>query len=300
MRQYWNYFKIYYIIFAVLLVLTGIVALVRFLPAEEKGRQNMECPVERVYDYADVLTAEEENALREQIAEAEERIECDLVLVTIRESVLDIYGYEENTDVNWEAAIERYADDFYDENLYGYNMVHGDGAILVDNWYEGEMGSHFGTCGKVYETYSTYMIEDLLDDVYYWIETDPYEAYKAYIEHVVQEMTWDEGGAYESTVGVGGCFMIALIPSLIYLVVHLKSKEGKKTTSVNTYVDQENNGAPRFVVRRDELIDKRVTSRKIETSSSGGSSSGGRSYSGGGGGHRSSSGVSHGGGSRRR
>ena len=303
MKQYFNYFKIFFIILAVMLVITGVVALIRYVPKTEgEGRQNSECSTERVYDYADVLTADEEEALRRQIAETEEKIACDLVLVTLKESVLENYGYTENTDANWEDAMERYADDFYDENLYGYNKVYGDGAILVDNWYEGEAGSHFGTCGSVYETYSVSMINDLLDDVYWWVESDPYEAYKAYIEHVEETMSWEDDSAYGTSISVGACFLIGLIPAIIFIMSHLKNKEGLKTTTLNTYVDREKNGAPRFLVQRDELIDKRVTSRKIETNNSSGgrsSYSGGRS-SGGGGGHRSSSGVRHGGGSRRR
>ena len=50
-------------------------------------RGNSQEPTERVYDYADVLTDEEEQSLREYIAECEEKIQADIVIVTISESV---------------------------------------------------------------------------------------------------------------------------------------------------------------------------------------------------------------------
>ncbi|MBE5867688.1 MAG: TPM domain-containing protein [Lachnospiraceae bacterium] len=300
MKQYFKYFGIFYILFAVLLVITGVVWVFRTVSWENplQERQNNLCSQERVFDYADVLTTQEENALRKQIAEAEKKIACDLVLVTLKESVLGKYGYLENTDTNWEKAIERYADDFFEQNQYGYDEVYGDGAILIDNWYEGEMGSHFGTYGAVYETYSVGMIEDLLDDVYFRIDGSPYQAYKAYIEHVQEKMSPSSNS--RPSISVAACFMIGLIPALIYIVIHLKNKEGKKTTNLNTYIDNEIGGAPRFVVQRDDLVNQYITSRRIPRNSGSGVGAGGRAVGGRGGSHRNSSGRVSGGGSRRR
>lgn len=59
LKQYIHYFRIWFIIVAVLIVLAGVLAGVN--AAGAKGiRQNNASPEERVYDYADVLTDEEE------------------------------------------------------------------------------------------------------------------------------------------------------------------------------------------------------------------------------------------------
>ena len=50
-------------------------------------RTNNEAPTERVYDYADVLTDQEEADLRRYIAETEKKLHIDIVLVTFSQSV---------------------------------------------------------------------------------------------------------------------------------------------------------------------------------------------------------------------
>lgn len=293
MKQYFSYFKIWFIILGVLAVLAGGAAIVK---SSINDRSNYRAPEERVYDYADVLTDSEEEDLRKLIADREKRIGCDIVLVTINESVLERYGFTENTDSNWEYCMQTYADDFYDEHRYGYNAdFEGDGVLLLDNWYEGENGSEKGswlsTSGKVYRRYSTRMINSLLDDVYNLVEKSPYRAYRAYIEDIYHEMGDDN--SLGSMMNPFALFIISLIVAVIFVVTNLKVKEGTKTTVASTYVE---NGSIRFNVKQDKLVNKFVTSRVIQTSSD----SGGSSHSGGGGGHRSSSGASHGGGGRRR
>lgn len=297
MKQYIKYFRVGFILLGVCAVITlvvGVAQLFKKEPIIERG--NTHAPIERVYDYADVLTDEEEENLRNYIAKVERKIHHDVVLVTLNESVLNMYGYEENTDYNWDAAITTYADDFYDYKYYGYNEAMGDGVILVDNWYEGEKGSKFSTAGNAYEVYTYYMVDEVLDAVYDIVEYDPYRAYMAYVETVARHLS-PRDNSFEITIPPMIIFVVALIPAIIFIVVHLKNSEGKKTTTSSTYVDQKAM-IPRFIVKRDDFINKSVTSVRIDTSSS----SGGSSRSGGGraGGHRSSSGRSHGGGSRRR
>ena len=84
---------------------------------------------------------------------------------------------------------------------------------------------------------------------------------------------------------------VAAVAAVIFIVSHMKTKEGEKTTGATTYVQ---NGSVQFTVMRDELINKHVTSVAYNPSSGSGG------HSGGGGRHVSSGGVSHGGGGRRR
>lgn len=295
MKQYFSYFKWLFIILGVMAVITGVVG-IGHMAGSSYVRKNNEAPAQRVYDYADVLSDSEEEKLAELIAKREAQIGCDIVLVTIRESVLEKYGFSENTDANWEKAMMNYADDFYDENGYGFNKsFEGDGVLLLHNWYEGENGSEKGswlsTSGRVYEHYTRSMINKVLDDVYYEAKDNPYRAYRLYIEDVYKEMS-----GKSSSVNLNPILLFAgsLIAAGVFIATHLKGKQGEKTTVASTYVE---NGSVRFNDQRDELVNKYVTSRVIPSNT--GSGGGGGSHSGGAGGHISSSGASHGGGGRR-
>lgn len=280
MKKYFSYFKILFIVIGILFV--GMVVITAASNTEEYTRRNDEAPEQRVYDYAKVLSKSEEEQLEELIAKREDQIGCDIVLVTIDESVTEIYG-----NSNWEYCMMNYADDFYDQNEFGYNMVHGDGVLLLDNWDKEEGGSWLSTCGKVYDHYSYSMIDKVLDDVYDKVLDNPYLAYKSYVENVYREMS-GTGVTINPLVG-----LIAAVASCgIFVSTHMKSKDGTKTTTATTYVE---NNSIKYNVKRDELVNKYVTSRVIPQSSGGGGGSSGRA-----GGHRSSGGVRHGGGGRRR
>lgn len=287
MKQYFSYFKYLFIILGAFIVLTGSASIIRAVSGSGYTRNNEQAPYQRVFDYAGVLSDEEEIKLTELIAKRELQIGCDLVLVTINESLYEKYEITEDTDTNWENCMMNYADDFYDENQFGFDQAHGDGALLLDNWYTGEKGSWLSTSGRVYEKYTYSMIDNVLDDVYNKVEFDPYAAYKAYINDVYKDM---DGKIME--LSVLPLFIISLISALIFMVMHLKGSSGTKTTSASTYVEL---GSTKFNVSSDELVNKYVTSRVIpkNTTSSGGQS--GRA-----GGHVSRGGHSHGGGGRRR
>ena len=287
-RQYLKYFRIWFIITGVFVALGlffGVASLFSGEEEENPERQNMSAPKERVYDFADVLTDAEEKNLREYISRKEPLIQADIVLVTIKEDV-------ESGAYGWETAMMNYADDFYDQKLYGYDAVNGNGVLLLDNWYDGQAGSWLSTCGNVYYRFGDYEINRVLDAVYYGLDDGAYEAYLDYIDTVYFLMA-DEGQTESASLSLGMILGLPFIVALIYALVNLRQSKAKVTTQANTYVE---GGRPVMRVSRDDFIRKHVVTRRIETSS--GSRSGG--HSGGGGGHRSSGGVSHGGGGRRR
>ncbi|MBO4338167.1 MAG: TPM domain-containing protein [Lachnospiraceae bacterium] len=237
-------------------------------------RNNNDCLTdERVFDEADLLSDAQEQALREQIALAQEQCHCDIVLVTLNQ---EISG-------QWE-GIRDWADDFYDNNAFGYNKPHGDGAVLVDNWYS--FGDYNGdmwlsTSGKAEDKYSSSDIDDLLDDVCEDVNDDPYKAYSIYVEEFTKHMRSGTPEAMKLP-----WFLVALISvviAVLYFFINYYTKPAKDTTTPYTYVT---GGKPIEESRRDTFITKTVHKRKIETSSS----------SGGGGHHISSGGFSHGGG----
>ena len=86
---------------------------------------------QRIYDYADYYTDEEENELQELCSEAAEELESDFVIVTTE-------------DFEGKTATE-YADDFYDYNGFGYG-ADATGFLLVFNMEERELA--VSNCGE--------------------------------------------------------------------------------------------------------------------------------------------------------
>lgn len=301
LRQYFKYFKIWFIIAGVLAVVTIAAAVVHFATAKTV-RGNSQDPAERVFDYADVLTEEEEQSLRDHIAECEEKIQADIVVVTMSESVEydlrdsnlpEVFHAQEIGSTDWETAMRNLADNFYDYSNFGYDKVHGNGVLLLDNWYEGQKGSWLSTCGNVYDYFGDYEIDRTLTIVDNYIDESPYRAYMGYIDYVTRTM---EESKESVPMSVAPWILTGVIVALVYALVNLKQTKAKDTTTANQYVEGKK---PKINNTRDQYLRKNVVTRRIETNSgSGGHSSG---HSGGhGGSHHSSSGVSHGGGGHRR
>lgn len=138
-------------------------------------RQNTESPEERVYDYADVLTDEEEELLREYIAVYEEQKAMDIVIVILDEDMEDLMG------MDWDEAMQEYAEDFYDDNKFGYDEPYGDGVLLLDNWYAGQAGSWITTAGRLADEYTADDLQLVFDVMFSQIEDDPFAAYSTFV-----------------------------------------------------------------------------------------------------------------------
>lgn len=280
-KQYFKYFGIWFVIFGILfLVWLALVAGKMLVKLPE--RSNLEAPAERVYDYANVLTNEEEDKLRAYIAKKEKQTQMDIVLVTINEDVKsDAYS--------WENAMMNRADDFYDENLYGYNAVHGDGVLLLDNWYEEQGGSWFSAAGRAEPRFDGYEAQMVVDAVYKYATTNPYKAYKAYVDTACGFMS----GSNRTVIPVWVILIVPIVIAVIYACGKSKQKKAGDTTRTTEYVE---GNKPVMNQVRDDFLRKSVITTHIQTSS-GSSGRGGRS---GGSSHISRSGVRHSGAGRRR
>ena len=292
-NQYLHFFRIWFIVLGILFVVAILAALAKYMLRTPMERRNMQAPTERVYDYADMLTEEEEDKLRNLIAEKEAQIGCDLILVTMCQPVEGSQAKEEYNYryTNWEMNMQDLADDFYDNNLYGFDAPYGDGALILDNSYSGQEGTHLSTSGRIFARFGNYEIDQALNRVDKYIDSDPYKAYSSCINYIADKMS-----GKNSEAG-GMVLLLALFVPIIaagsFVATHLRSKEGKNTTTATTYIA---GGKPVINQQRDDFVRKHVTQRRIQTSSS----SGGGHSSGHGGAHRSSGGHSHGGGSHRR
>ena len=148
------------------------------LTSTESNRTNHESPEERVFDYADVLTDEEEDKLRSYIAEREEACSMDIVLLILEEDVESTMGLE------WDLAMQTRAEEFYDDNKFGYNQVYGDGVLLLDNWYPDQAGSWILTSGKQSDEFTDAHLSEIFDQMFAIINDDPCEAYRLFVEMI--------------------------------------------------------------------------------------------------------------------
>ena len=274
MKLYLKHFRIFFIILIVCAVITAcFVGYRRKNPPVENVRGNTECLQQnRVFDYGELLTEEEEAELEALIAQRQDECACDIVLVTLKEPV----------DDQWN-GLRDWADDFYDQNLFGYDMAHGDGALLVDNWYS--FGDYNGdtwlsTSGRVESSYSSQDIDELLDDVCERVNDNPYEAYRLYVNELAGHMN---GGIRNARLPLAAVIILSLLIAIGYFLYHFYAKPAKDTTTPLTYVTS---GQPVQESREDRFLHKSVHKHRIETDSGGG----------GGGHHISSGGFSHGGG----
>lgn len=276
MKNYFKHFRFAFIAIIVLAVVYAGVSIAMGSGKKEYVRINNQCEqTERVFDYADKLTDEQEKELRSLIAEKEDEIGCDIVLVVV-----------EDSSILSDQKMMNYADDFYDNHKFGYNEPWGDGALLLDNWARDELGyayTWFSTSGRVENRYSASDIDELIDDVCSKVNEDPYSAYRTYVESLSSTMR-REGEAVN--ISWGAIFLVAAILTIVYIVAGVFHNKGKKTTKANTYVA---GGHADFHDKRDIFVTKHTTSRRIESSSGGGGghhiSSGGHSHGGGGGRH---------------
>lgn len=288
MKEYFHYFKWLYIALGVLLLILAGISISQWSAAKIAyyDRTNTECTTtERVFDYADVLTDRQEEKLRKLIAKREKQTGCDIILITLEESLKD-YAREIEPDVSYDQFVRVYAEQFYEENNFGYDKANGDGVLLIDNWYredDGRIYTWLCTTGKVKEAYDAEGIDHLLDNVYLFVEDNPYRAYKTYVNDFYHDMR----GMMAGDMYLPGYFswLVGLLAAIIFVAVNWRSRKGEKTTTATTYVS---GGSPTFKVRQDRFLRKSVVTHKIQTNNSshgggGGHSSGG--HSGGGGSH---------------
>ena len=288
-KRFFRYFRVWIIIAVVAVGVFGFLKIVHKEPVQDVAqRNNSKAPEQRVYDFAEVLTSDEEARLEREIAEYEKMGTCDLVLVTIDQSV---GGTSDNV---WDDGMLNYADTFYNENFFGYDQPLGDGVLFLDNWYhmgrdDSQAGSWLSTSGKMEYAIGANeerAVKRVFDK---GLEISAVEAYSRALKKIA---TYGVDGRKSLQIPWLIVLAIPVIVAVIYAFANMKQVPGKDTTSPTTYVP---GGLCEMRTKRDEFIRKNVTRVKIETSSSGRGGGGGGSY-----GHHVTGGVSHGGGGFRR
>jgi len=243
---------------------------------------------EKVYDFAELFTPEEENKLYNYINDFIDKYEIDMAIVT--------------TEENDKGVAETYADDFYDYNGFGIGPTY-DGLLLLIDMDTRTM--HISTTGQAILIYDDYRIESMLDNAYYHISNQDY--YKTAYNFIIDSENYIKMGIPSSNEGyeidINGDyvrkkgafpffgFLIAslIISGIFILIAKSRHKVVKKATEAKNYLIR---GSLSLTQSSDRFVNSHTSTIYVpKTSSSGGS--GGSST------HRGSSGRSHGGGSRR-
>ena len=221
---------------------------------------------EKVYDFADLFTDEEEQQLYTKITNYINEYNLDLAVVTI----------DENNKTPRE-----YADDFYD-----YNDFNQQGGILflidMDN-----RKIYMSTTGQAIKMYNDYRINTVLDEVYtYMSDEEYYEGTSNYIDKISdyakKGVPTSNNEEKSLTSSIFMSLLIGLIGTAIIMAILIfKNKMVRKATTAREYL---NKNSIKIQNMGEILISSNTTKHEIDHSSSGSST------------HTGSSGSSHGGG----
>lgn len=229
-------------------------------------------PSQKVYDYAALFSASEQQELYRQVCQFIDAYQLDMAIVTI--------------DDDEGMSSMAYADDFFDYNGFGIGEDY-DGLLLLLNMDYREIW--ISTCGLGIDYFSDAAIERMLDSIYEeMVDGDYFGAGRVFISEASR---WAAGqGSYrlavEEWLGIsllGGAIATLIIIGVMYLM-HRQSLPA--AASLQHYLV----GAVTLTHQVDTFMHTHTSRTAIPKSNS----SGGGSST-----HRSSSGRSHGGGGRR-
>ena len=269
----------------------------------------------KVYDLANLFTLDEVEALEKEANSLAQTYQIDVGIVT-------------TDDANGKSAME-YADDFYDENDFGYGNAK-DGLLLLIDMDNREVYISTSVLGEEY--FTDLRISNMLDSTYNYVSNGDY--YNAASDFLVQVKNYLDKGIISNQysterpfsdpredyndpymqeispqrkpfttssgtplttqsilLSVAASLLGAfLIAIVIRTAVHYSYKNPRCTTPQTRPDDL----SIRYTEKEDRFVTSHTTRVKIQTDTNGGHGSSGRSST-----HSSSSGRSHGGGGRK-
>lgn len=226
----------------------------------------------KIYDYANLITKDEEEALYNKVQEFINKYDMDMAIVTINS--------------NPKSSSMAYADDFYDYNNFGKGTNKTGLLFLIDMQ---NRNMWISTTGDAINIYTDSRINTILDYTYDKISN---EDYNGCAEQFIDKASYFAnkgltGGSKVVTVPKMICnsLIFAGLVTIFFICIGLAThRKPKKKKEASNYITQ----PLKLSNKLDTFLDKHVSKVKIETSSSSGGSST----------HSGSSGTSHGGGGR--
>ncbi len=226
-----------------------------------------------VFDKAGLLTDTEKANLESRIEQISAEKQVAIVILTV-----------DDAEGKSQVAV---ADDFYDQNGFGYGGSQGPGILYLIDMDNRQL--HISTAGTAITYFTDARIDKILDDAQPEVVDGDYGAScDAFLDGVEKYMNLDPNA--KEPMGVFGVLVRLLIAIaaggvVTFLMVHQSG--GKVTVNANNYfVSSSANLLDKKDVFRNRTVSRRVIP-KDNDNDGGGSST-----------HTSSGGVSHGGGSR--
>ena len=231
-------------------------------------RNNTECTLtQRVFDDADVLTDEEEKKLEDLIAEKEELIGGDIVLMTTKDASLDTME-----------KLRDYAQNYYKENKIGWDKPAGSGAIYIDDWET--RYTWLATRGTVKDKLSKDNTDYIVDKTNDIVNKDPYKAYTRLINLLAEET--QKSPIFHINISPLWVALGSLVAAIAFVVFQLSGAVGRDTVKKSTYVKKD---GVKLNDKQDIFLHSHVTRTKRETESSSSDCSGTDDFGGSGGSH---------------
>ena len=240
---------------------------------------------QKIYDFSNVLTDEEEQKLTERMHNFTEKYKIDIVILT------DNYQYTEDSQNT------TFATDFYDYNDFGINYEKYDGVMLFRNTYEQNPYFDAYSFGNAQLYFYDTRLSNTLDYIYDDIHSEAYysgfnkfidKMEEYYNEGKLTDYYVDESGFlqkqktasyYLKMIGLSMLIALVITGIIIYILIK-KNKMVLKATKATVYMNKEKS---KITNVQDNFITSNTTSYVIssDTSSGGGHSSSGGSSGGG-------------------
>ena len=252
----------------------------------------------KIYDYADILTDEEEEKLSNEFKEFTSKYKSDIVFLSI---FMPYSNDKENED---------FAADFYDYNDFGIDFDNYNGILLLRNNYTKDKYFNVYMFGNAQLYVSYNRAEDMLDMIYpSFTNSNYYEGIELFKSRVasyydtgvpddMKNYILDNTGHLQKVYKVP--YKLLLIISFIVttIIISILIKRNKMIVSKSGAGDYLNNSDINWRKKEDKLVHTHTSSYTVSHDSGGGSShSSGGSYSsssGSSGGGHSSGGGRHG------
>ncbi len=240
---------------------------------------------QKVYDFSNILTDEEEQKLTDRMKKFTEKYKIDIVILT------DNYQYTEDSQNT------TFATDFYDYNDFGINYEKYDGVMLFRNTYEQNPYFDAYSFGNAQLYFYDTRLSNTLDYIYDDIHSEAYysgfnkfidKMEEYYNEGKLTDYYVDESGFlqkqktasyYLKMIGLSMLIALVITGIIIYILIK-KNKMVLKATKATVYMNKEKS---KITNVQDNFITSNTTSYVIssDTSSGGGHSSSGGSSGGG-------------------
>lgn len=246
---------------------------------------------EKIYDYADIITDNEEEKLYDSIMDFRKKYNTEVVILTVKESY---YSDSKN---------EELASDFYDYNDFGLDFPKYDGILIYRNAYEADPYYDIYTFGDAQLYFDSYRYDQVLDDVYNDLHVGNYyqgftmflDYFNDYYEKGIAKKNYyvdDMGYLQEKFVPpfISAFIFSGVVTAIVVIILIRKNKMIVQATNADIYLDM---SSVNYRRRDNIFVNSRTTSYTV-SSSSGGHSGGGGSHSGSSGGGHSSGGGRHG------